>query len=410
MSPRPFLLRAAPAFLAPLLLAGVASAQFFGPMASLKVDTSRASVPLSEIISGGPPPNGIPPLGFVPDFDTQGLREIPLAPFVTVSQAAQWLNAREPVMVVEIGAEAKAYPIQILTWHEIANDTVGGVPVAVTFCPLCNTALVFDRRIDLSGEALARALERNPRLAQTSGPVTVTTTFGVSGLLYNSDLVMFDAATHTLWTQILGEGIVGTLTGSVLERIPTQMVAFGDFAETFPAGMVLSRETGFRRDYGRNPYTGYDRPTQAPFLFREAIDGRLPAMERVVALTIGESDLAFPFTALREVRAVNEVEAGVPFAVLWSPGTTSALDQSSIAASRDVGATGVFDRRVDGRVLTFEPAETGFRDLETGSTWTLLGRATAGPLAGAQLERIEHGNHFWFAWAAFKPDVRIWTP
>lgn len=406
MNPSPY--RRPVLFLAfALAMAGFALAQF-GPMASLRVDTSRATVPLREIISGGPPPNGIPPLGFTPDFDRQGLRDIPLPPVVTVERASGWLGDNEPVMVVELGGEARAYPIQILTWHEIANDTLGGVPIAVTFCPLCNTALVFDRRLDLSGEVLQRARERNPRLAGSRGPIT--TTFGVSGLLYKSDLVMFDAATHTLWAQVLGGGIVGTLTGAVLERVPTQMISFADFAEAFPNGTVLSRDTGFSRDYGRNPYVGYDQPGQSPFLFREAVDRRLPAMERVVALTIGGVDLAFPFRALAEAKVVNESEGGVPFVIFWAAGTVSALDQSRIAASRDVGATGVFDRRVAGRVLTFEPTETGFRDLETRSTWNLLGRATTGTLAGTQLERLEHGNHFWFAWAAFKPDVRIWTP
>ncbi len=338
-----------------------------------RTDFSRHTVPLDEIVAGGPPKDGIP--------------AIDRPQFVPVSGVGRWLDPREPVVAVELGDVAKAYPLQILIWHEIVNDEVGGVPVAVTFCPLCNTALAFDRRHD------GRVLD-----------------FGTTGRLRHSDLVMYDRQTESWWQQATGEGIVGRFAGERLRFVPAPVVSWEAFRAAHPEGLVLSRETGHRRPYGRNPYEGYDAPGGSPFpsFFRRPADDRLPAMERVVAIEVGTTSLAVPFGALAERRTVEASADGPPLVVFWAPGTASALDAATIAAGRDVGATGVFDRRVDGRALTFAPAGNGrFRDRETGSTWDLLGRAVAGPLTGRRLRAVAHGNHFWFAWAVFRPDTRI---
>lgn len=338
-----------------------------------RTDFSRHTVPLDEIVPGGPPKDGIP--------------AIDRPQFVPVREAGGWLDPRDPVVVVEHGAVAKAYPLQILIWHEIVNDEVGGLPVAVTFCPLCNTALAFDRRHD--GQVLD---------------------FGTTGRLRHSDLVMYDRQTESWWQQATGEGIVGRYAGARLRVLPAPLVSWTAFRTAHPTGLVLSRNTGHRRPYGRNPYAGYDDPRGSPFpsFFRRPADQRLPAMARVVAIELEEASIAVPFDVLAERRVVEITAGGIPLAVLWAPGTASALDAATIAAGRDVGATGVFDRRVDGRALTFAPAGDGrFHDRETGSTWDLLGRAVAGPLAGRRLRAVAHGNHFWFAWAAFRPDTRI---
>ena len=173
-----------------------------------KTDFSKHSIPYNEIFSGGVPRDGIPPL----DFPS----------FTTVAQADDWLEAREPVIAFELNGETKAYPLQVLTWHEIVNDTVGGVPVVATFCPLCNSAIVFDRRLD--GEVYD---------------------FGVSGNLRNSDLIMWDRQTESWWQQLTGEGIVGELTGKQLALLPATIIAWEDFKATYPDSAVLSRETGF---------------------------------------------------------------------------------------------------------------------------------------------------------------------
>jgi hypothetical protein len=265
---------------------------------------------------------------------------------------------------------------------------VADVPVAVTFCPLCNSAITFDRRLD--GEVFE---------------------FGTSGLLRNSDLVMYDRTTESLWQQFTGEGIVGDLAGETLTFLPSSIVSFADFREAFPEGVVLSRDTGFNRRYGQNPYVGYDDIGSSPFLFRGEIDGRLAAVERVVTVSLEDVgvDVAYPLSVLSEVGVINDSQAGRDLVVFHSDGTTSALDARSIAEAEDVGATGVFDPVLDGQKLTFAQDGDLIVDEETGSTWNVLGQAVDGPLAGQQLTPVVHGDHFWFSWAAFKPDTVIYS-
>ncbi len=333
-------------------------------------DFSRHSVPFDEITGGGPPRDGIPPL----DNPT----------FTTISDADGWLDSIEPVIAFEINGDARAYPLQILTWHEIVNDVVGDVPVAVTFCPLCNSAIVFDRRLG-----------------------DIVYDFGTSGNLRNSDLVMWDRQTQSWWQQFTGEAIVGELTGTRLTFLSSTIISWEDFKTANPDGQVLSRDTGFSRDYGRNPYAGYDRADNPPFLFDGDLDGRLLPKERVAAVSIGDEDVVFPFSVLEKEKVVNYTVNGQDLVVFFKLGTTSALDQRSISDSRDVGATGVFDPNLDGRKLTFRSAADQIIDNETGSQWNILGQAIEGTLAGAKLDPIVHANHFWFAWGVFKPDTKI---
>jgi hypothetical protein len=353
-----------------LALAPAAFAQFGD---GWETDFSKHTVPLDEIVSGGPPKDGIPAI------DRPSL--------VSVAEADRWLEDREPVAVIAVGGEARAYPLQILIWHEIVNDEVGGLPVSVTYCPLCNTTLAFDRRFD------GRVLD-----------------FGTTGRLRHSDLVMYDRQTETWWQQATGEGIVGRYAGEQLTFVSAPLVSWETFKESHPEGRVLSRETGFDRPYGENPYQRYDRPSGSPWkrFFRPDPDDRLPAMERVVALTLGNATVAYPFSALEEKRVINHDVANTELVVLWTPGMASSVDSRNIAEGRDVGSSGVFSRRVGSRVLSFEPAgDALFRDRETGTTWNILGEAVRGELKGTRLEPIPHGNHFWFAWAAFKPDTEI---
>jgi len=354
-------------------LPGTATAQIeVSPSESWETDFSKATVPLDEIVSGGPPKDGIPAID-EPDF-------------VSVREATEWIGDREPVMIVEHDGDVRVYPYQILIWHEIVNDEVGGRPLTVTYCPLCNTALVFERRHD------GRVLD-----------------FGTTGRLRHSDLVMYDRQTETWWQQATGEGIVGDLSGASLSFYPAQTISWADAREGYPDARVLSRNTGHDRPYGRNPYQGYDRSAgpMSSFFSRD-VDGRLPAMERVAAFSVEEVPVAYPFSALEARRAVNDRVGDTPFVVWWAPGTASALDAGVIDDGREVGSSGVFTRAVDGRVLDFEPVGDGeFRDVQTGSTWKLDGRAVDGPLAGQRLDPIPHGDYLWFAWAAFKPDTEI---
>lgn len=334
-------------------------------------DFCQHSIPYSEIRSGGPAPDGIPPIDD-PNFED-------------IASASAWLQPQSPVIALEIEGDARAYPLAILIWHEIVNDVVGNAPVAVTFCPLCNSSIVFDRRVD--GETLR---------------------FGVSGLLRNSDMVMWDDKTESWWQQLTGEGIVGVYTGKELLIIPSLVVSFSAFAEQYPEGQVLSRDTGVSRRYGDNPYVGYD-DNATPFLFEGDIDTRLPATERVLAGVIAGEPVAYPFSVLAEQRVVNDVIGEQNVVIFWQPGTTSALDQQSIDESQDVGMAAMYDREVNGQVLTFSIGDDHqIRDDQTNSLWNVFGTALEGELSGTQLLSYPAAPHFWFAWAAFRPETRLY--
>jgi hypothetical protein len=338
-------------------------------------DFCKHSVPYEEIISGGPPRDGIPP--------------IDEPRFVPVSEADDWLAPNEPILFFEREGDARAYPLQIITWHEIVNDEVGGLPVVVTFCPLCNAALVFVRPV-VDGQRL---------------------TFGTSGNLRHSDLIMWDRQTESWWQQFTGEGIVGELTGQRLEMLPSSIISWQTYKEEHPEGRVLSRETGIDRPYGRNPYAGYDDVSQSPFLYKGPVGERLPPMARVVGVAHEGQARAYSLDLLREEQVIHDTLGGVAVVVFWREGTASALDSRRIAEGRDVGATGVFKSAVNGRELLFTARPDGaFIDGETGSTWNIMGEATAGPLAGTRLEQLVHHDIFWFVWSAFQPEGRLFDP
>jgi len=336
-----------------------------------KTNFDKHSVSLSEISSGGPRKDGIPPLDH--------------PKFVGAAEASTWLKPAEPVIALTVGAESRAYPMQILIWHEIVNDTVGGVPVTVTFCPLCYTAIAFDRR------AAGRILD-----------------FGTTGDLRKSDLVMYDRQTESWWQQAVGRAIVGDLTGTQLTILPAGIVSWAIFRTAHPDSTVLSRDTGFNRSYGLNPYSGYDSAGTQPFLFDGKPDGRLPPKEHVVTVSLGGEDVAYPYTVLKQRRVIRDRVGGKSIVVFYQAGTRSAMDAGSVADGFDLGASGVFMPEVDGRTLNFKATASDFVDAETGSHWNLLGQAVAGPMAGRQLDPVVHGDDFWFEWAAFKPATRIY--
>ncbi len=325
-----------------------------------------------EIRSGGPPKDGIPAI----DDPT----------YESVDAARAWLSDRDPVIVFEHAGEARAYPLAILIWHEIVNDTVGGMPVTVTFCPLCNASIVFSREFEGG-----------------------TLDFGTTGLLRNSDLIMYDRQSETWWQQALGLGIVGQHAGKRLTFLPAQVVNFADYATVYPQGDVLARPAT-RRSYGSNPYVGYDSSGGRPFLFDGELDDRLAATARVVGVQIGDAVRAYPFPVVAAAEAINDELGGAPIVVLHKTGTASALDESTIAEGRDVGSSAVFDRQLGEQTLTFAGNGDGtFTDAETGSTWNILGQAVDGALAGEQLTRRVAFDHFWFAWAAFFPTTEIYA-
>lgn len=259
-----------------------------------KTDFSKKSIDYSEILSGGPPRDGIP--------------SIDNPKFAALAEVKS-LTGTEPVIGLEIEGDARAYPLQILIWHEIVNDTVGGMPVSVTYCPLCNSAIVFDRRLD--GKVFD---------------------FGTTGKLRNSDLVMYDRQTESWWQQFTGQAIVGELTGKELRTIPARLESFDNFKARHPDGQVLVPNNKDMRAYGRNPYVGYDSSTR-PFLYSGDLPKDINPMARVVVV---KADGKANAVTLDLLRKKGEVKVG-DISLKWQKGQNSALDASRIADSRDVG-------------------------------------------------------------------------
>ncbi len=330
-----------------------------------------------------------------PDFDPSELVDV-LAPdtvpaidrpeFESPASAAERLQPPDPVAVVRLGEDARAYPLAILLWHEIVNDSVAGEPVAITYSPLAGTPLAYRRTVE--GKALS---------------------FRASGKLYRSNLVMYDRGTTSLWPQILGRAVQGPLAGRTLERIPMQITSFGEFRASYPGGSVLTAQTGTTRVYGTTPYEGYDsRDGPSDSFFALAADRRWKAMERVAGVVSEGEARAYPFAALRSAGGVvQERLAGGDLVVLWRAGTRSVLDTPLIADAHDAGSTGVFEPTVDGRRLEFTGVDGVFRDAQTGSSWTTLGVAIDGPMRGSRLVPVVHAEALWFAWAAFMPATSV---
>lgn len=328
---------------------------------------------VEEIVNGGVGRDGITPID-APQFQA-------------VHQAALWLEAQAPVITVLIGEEARAYPLSIMLRHEIANDTLGGEPIAVTYCPLCNSAIVYGRIVE--GDVIR---------------------LGVSGYLYNSGFIMWDDMTESWWKQFTGEAVMGDMTGTMLTIVPSQVVGFSAFAQRYPDGLVLSGDaTRPNQDYSMNPYMGYDT-SQSPLFNVNDHDDRLQPMERVLAAKVLDSPVAYSFTALSEVGVVNDSVDGMQLVAMWQPGAASALDGATVENSRDVGMAALFARTLtDGRVLTFySDAEHRIFDNETESEWNIFGEAIAGELTGTKLMSYSFFSHFWFAWSAAYPETYLY--
>ncbi|MFQ6130273.1 MAG: DUF3179 domain-containing protein [Candidatus Hadarchaeaceae archaeon] len=310
----------------------------------------------SEFLSGGPRKDGIP--------------AIHSPKFVTVGAASDFLSDDEMVLGLVYNGDVKAYPIQIMVWHEIVNDVVGGDPLLITWCPLCGTGIAFDRVID--GQAYC---------------------FGVSGMLYNSDLVMYDHQTESWWPQVLGTALVGDMAGTKLNPIPITITSWGSWKNLHPDTQVLSRDTGYSRPYGDNPYPGYEQSESIWFPVSNT-DNRLFAKDIVTGLTIDGSSKAYPHEELAKMVIVNDEVGGQSVVVIWNPNLEDA---------------NVFSRTIDGRALNFEYDNINktMLDNETGSSWSLGGRATVGQMAGKQLDQIIAIRSYWFAWVAFYPGTEI---
>ena len=310
-------------------------------------------VPLEKIKSGGPPKDGIP--------------SIDNPKFAPVSES-QFVPDTTFVIGLDINGEKRAYPLFIMVWHEIVNDSVGGVPVAVTYCPLCFTNQVFERVID------GKEVE-----------------FGTSGKLYNSNLVMYDRLTDSYWSQALGVAITGELTGYELKRIPFDVISWADWKTLHPDTLVLTTETGHIRSYGVDPYGDYY--TDPRILFPvEHEDDRMHPKELI--LGFHESDV---YKAYKQ----DDVESAIVINDIFN-------NKPMMLVSLFSGDSRAFDRTVNDKVLTFDFVDNVIIDLESKSKWNYDGVATSGSMEGIQLVRLPFNPGFWFQWVAFHPDTEVY--
>jgi len=320
-------------------------------------DEEKHIVPLDQIVSGGPPPDGIP--------------SIDSPKFISVADGNKFLLDSDKVLGININGDIKAYPLQILVWHEIVNDNVGGIPIAVTYCPLCFTNQVFNRTINNT------ILE-----------------FGTSGKLYNSNLVMYDRTSKSLWSQALGEGIVGKYAGIKLNKIPFDVAYWKDWKHLYPNSKVLSRDTGSARPYGADPYGDYYTSPEILFPISNK-DSRLGLKEVVVGLEDNGIDKAYTVNNIQKQKVVNDQISNKSMALF-------SLYPLMVRA---------FDPVLDGQTLTFtyNSKNSTFIDNQTGSQWDIEGKAIEGTMKGKLLSRLPFDEGFWFEWAAFHPATEIYS-
>lgn len=324
------------------------------------------------------------------DLDRYRAVPIDTPRFDDVDEAEAFLRPHDPVIALVVGQAARAYPLRFLVWHEVVNDIVAERPILVTYDPRTNATRVFDRR--LLGAAMR---------------------FRNTGVVHLGGRLLWDSLTQSWWRQFTGESIIGDVTGLQLRPRPSLLVSFAEFGRAFPQGRIL--DPGSRPDgddepqYGTTNYPGYDKRSSPPPSFSGVVDPRLPPTARVLALEVNGHTLAFDFGHLAVQRVLNDQVGGRPVVIFWSQGALSVLDTPRIADSRDVGMAAAHGSEVDGRMLTFEFSAGAFRDRETGSVWSLSGRAMSGSLAGAQLPPLVHNTPFWWAWAAHNPKTRLVT-
>jgi hypothetical protein len=323
---------------------------------SSEVGVPKHIVPLDKIVSGGPPPDGIP--------------SIDMPKFVSVSEANKFLQDADQVVGLNINGDIRAYPLQILVWHEIVNDNVGGTPVAVTYCPLCFTNQVFNRTVD--GQ---------------------TVEFGTSGKLYNSNLVMYDRTSNSLWSQALGQAIVGKHAGPKLERIPFDIAFWKEWKQLYPDTKVLSRDTGSTRPYGADPYGNYYTSNELFFPVSNK-DDRLGLKEIIVGLENEGQFKAYKLQQIQDTKVINDRINGKSLALF----------------SLHPFIVRVFNSTLDGQKMDFQYSKnsTKITDKQTGSEWNFDGIGIAGPMIGKHLIRLPFDEGFWFEWVAFHPKSALY--
>ncbi|MFQ5704738.1 MAG: DUF3179 domain-containing protein [Gemmatimonadales bacterium] len=368
---------AACAMASTMALAPLAHVYAQTPSSIPSVDLSKHSVPLDEVYfdTFRRTANRAVPLT---EADTELILRLrdaipPLhSPRYESARRARWLKDEDVVIGYASSDSAWAFPIRILNFHEIVNDTLAGEPVLISYCPLCMSGVVFSRRV---GDR--------------------TLTFGNTSALYESDMVMLDYETGSYWWQVAGKAIVGTLTDTRLTVLPGVTMQWAEWVESHPDTRVLSRETGYSRNYDRNPFSDYrERVNRGGFSFpvsKVGRDTRLDAGQTVLTVKLGDAVRAYPLGGERRV-AVNDTLGDSPILVLVD--------------GRGGGAA--YTPILAGRKLTFRVRRGEFRDRQTDSRWDSSGVAVEGELRGQRLRQLPSRTSLWFAIVAVEPGITVY--
>ena len=319
----------------------------------METDGVKHLIPLEKIKGGGPPKDGIPSI------------DHPV--FADVANS-KFMSNSDTVIGLEINGEAKAYPLFILVWHEIVNDRVGGIPVSVTYCPLCYTNQVFERIIN--GEEVE---------------------FGTSGKLYNSNLLMYDRYTESYWSQALGMAVKGELTGYQLDLVPFDVITWGDWKQLHPDTKVLTTDTGHIRSYATDPYGNYYTEPRIMFPVEYRND-RLPPKEIIIGFNEDGVYKAYKQNDIESNIIINDSIGETPIMLV------SLFSENSRA----------FERTINDNTLNFVYEDGKILDIQTNSEWNYDGLSVSGELEGTQLERMPIEPGFWFEWIAFHPETLLY--
>lgn len=285
--------------------------------------------------------------------------------FESIGTADQYLDDRGEGIMVEVNGQVRFYPFQILVWHQLINDTIQGIPLLVSYCPLCGSGQVYTRTL---GESIMQ--------------------FFGSGLLFNSNMVMMDRQTETKWSQLTGEALIGDLQGSLLDIYPSTIITWDTFKSLYATGQVLSRQTGFERDYTYNPYANYEN-SNAVYYPVSHDDARFSSKTVVFGMVYDSSSMVYSREELTEKIVIQDVFGGLPVLFYWDSVQSTARG---------------FERMLpDGTWLDFRIQDNQFVDVQTGSVWNREGKADSGPLRGAQLKLVALKRAYWFCWNAQLP-------
>lgn len=343
-----------------------------------KTDTSKHEVPLSDLTL-------TTPRDVIPTLSYPG--------FIKRTDPLNKYFEYEPVIAIQQNGSAKAYPLSILTMYELANDSFGGQELMITFCPMCHAAIVFNRQVDVNGNKLLL-------------------NFGISGILMHNDMVMYDRETETWWEQLMGTAIVGALSGTTLEFMPSMLISVKDYFDRYPNGEILSPEgIKIAKHHRHKPFHHLEHDSEKmskTFFLPEKTDPRLPPLEHVVDIHIQDHTTIYPYSAIAAKGVINDAYNGQHFVIFYHGETVSVLDEDKLSKSKHIGSATAFRSNLDGMNLTFKKSGDYFIDEQTGSRWDITGFCREGEKKGKQLWLMPHSNHFAFAYLAFYPESEIY--